>query len=108
MSEYTHPASGRVYEEGDPAHRFAVLAAGLARQCETFLHHYRERMADTDYLDQHTTWPSDPGRIARAMSDTLAAVEQAYTDVIVDRDAHEYGLGTRDDEWTRKYGRNPT
>ena len=42
--DYTHPASGRVYREGDPAHHFAQLARGLARECEHFLYHYGSRL----------------------------------------------------------------
>ena len=103
MTGWTHPESGRVYEDDDPVVRFVKLTAGLARQCQEFSRQYEARMADSDYLAQHVTWPSDPGRIARAMSDTLAAIDQAYTDVIVDRDAPDYGLGTQDDEWARKY-----
>ncbi|MGH9250162.1 MAG: hypothetical protein ACRD0W_11665 [Acidimicrobiales bacterium] len=103
-SDYKHPDSGRIYREGDPAHHFARLVAGLARECDEFLRHYRDRLADRDYLGQHSAWPSDPERIARAMAHTIAAIDRATTDVVVDRDAHRYGLGDQDDEWQRKYG----
>jgi hypothetical protein len=102
--DYTHPTSGRVYREGDPAHRFAVLAAALERQCEEFRRHYQARLSGRDYLDQHLEWPSDPDRIARAMATTITELDKAYTAVTVDRDNWQYGLGQRDDEWERKYG----
>lgn len=102
--DYEHPASGRIYRQGDPAHRFARLAAALRRQCDEFARHYDQRMADRDYLDQQRTWPSDPDRIARFMRETIAALDQAYTDVVYDEQAPEFGLGKRDEEWQRKYG----
>lgn len=102
--EYTHPDSGRIYREGDPAHRFAQLVAALNRQCEEFQQHHEARLAGKDYLQQHATWLSDPDRIARAMRSTLAAIDEAYTAVTVDRDLPSYGLGTQDEEWRRKYG----
>lgn len=104
MSDYTHPASGRTYREGDPAHRFAQLAQALAKQCDNFLHHYAGRLEGADYLDQHTEWLSDPDRIVRTMRHTIDALDEAYTAVTVDRDLHTYGLGEQDDEWRRKYG----
>ena len=106
MSEesYIHPASGREYREDDPAHRFAELTQVLARECESFLHHYERRLDGRDYLDQQREWLSDPDRIARAMAHTIAALDKAYTAVVVDQTMHEYGLGKQDDEWRRKYG----
>jgi len=104
-SEYVHPESGRLYREGDPAHHFALLAAGLARECETFLRHYNERLKNADYLAQYHEWPSDPGSIARSMAHTIEALDKAYTAITVDRDLHLFGLGRQDEEWHRKYGR---
>jgi hypothetical protein len=103
-NDYKHPDGGRIYREGDPAHHFAELAAALRRECEDFIDHYDRRMAGRDYLGQSFTWPSDPDRIARSMSDTMQALDKAYTRIIVDRSMHEYGLGGKDDEWQRKYG----
>lgn len=101
---YEHPASGRTYRQGDPAHRFAQLSSALARQCDEFLHHYRERMEDGDYLAQTKVWLSDPHRIARSMQDTIEALDEAYTSVVVDETSYQYGLGEQDDDWQRKYG----
>jgi len=105
--DYTHPDGGRVYREGDPAHRFALLVLGLARECEQFLRHYERRLSGRDYLAQHREWLSDPDRIARAMATTIAELDKAYTAVTIDRDNWQYGLGRRDDEWERKYGPAP-
>ena len=101
---YTHPESGRVYREGDPAHHFAQLTHVLAEECRQFLHHYGRRLEGRDYLTQQLEWPSDPDRIARAMAHTIEALDKAYTAVVVDRTMHEYGLGEQDGEWQRKYG----
>jgi hypothetical protein len=101
---YIHPGSGREYREGDPAHHFAVLVQALARECESFLHHYGQRLEGHDYLAQYREWPSDPDRIARAMGDTIEALDTAYTSVVADETMHQYGLGKKDDEWQRKYG----
>jgi hypothetical protein len=106
-AEYVHPASGRTYREGDPAHHFALLAIALAEQARSYIDHYERRLDGHDYLDQHLTWLSDPDRIARAMAHTIAALDKAYTAVTVDRDMHMYGFGTQDDEWQRKYGQVP-
>jgi hypothetical protein len=106
-SGYSHPASGRLYREGDPAHHFAQLVQALARQCADFQYHYERRLKDFDYLAQHTEWPSDPERIARTMGRTIEQIDKAYTDVVCDRTMHEYGLGVQDDEWQRKYGDVP-
>ena len=105
--DYRHPASGRIYREGDPAHRFAQLVHILANECGAFLDHHAHRLADRDYLKQHTEWSSDPERIARAMAHTIAELDKAYTAVVVDRDLPDYGLGSWDDEWQRKYGKTP-
>lgn len=102
--DYIHPESGRAYREGDPAHRFATLAAALARQCRAFTDHYSRRLEGHDFLAQHAEWPSDPDRIARTMANTIAELDKAYTAVIGDRDAHKWGLVQRNDEWHRKYG----
>jgi hypothetical protein len=104
-SSYIHPDSGREYREGDPAHHFAQLSAALASQCERFLEHYRRRLDGHDYLQQYHEWLSDPGHIAQTMGYTIEALDKAYTAVTVDRTLHEYGLGKRDEEWERKYGR---
>jgi hypothetical protein len=101
---YVHPDSGREYREGDPARRFAQLTNVLAQECERYLHHYERRLEGKDYLAQHLEWPSDPDRVARAMGQTIADLDKAYTSVITDRTMHEYGLGKKDDEWERKYG----
>lgn len=101
---YIHPASGREYREGDPAHRFAELGHVLAEECRQFLYHYEQRIDGRDYLDQHLEWQSDPDRIARAMAHTIAELDKAYSAVIIDRTMHVYGLGKRDEEWERKYG----
>lgn len=103
--DYVHPDSGRAYREDDPAVRFGKFAAALRRQCEEFIQHYDERMAGRDYLGQHVTWPSDPDRIARSIGRTVEALDKAYTDVVVDRSLWEWGLGEKDDEWQRKYGK---
>lgn len=105
MSDYIHPQSGRTYREGDPAHRLARLAQTLASQCERYLDQYQRQLKDTDYLDQYRTWPGDPDRVARTMVRTIEAIDKAYTDVTSDRTMHEYGLGVRDAEWERKYGK---
>jgi hypothetical protein len=102
--DHVHPDSGRVYRQEDPAVRFAKLAHALRRQCEQFIEHYDNRLAGRDFLQQHAIWPSDPDRIARAMGHTIASLDTAYTDIVVDRTMHEYGLGTQDDQWQRKYG----
>jgi hypothetical protein len=102
--EFTHPESGRVYKESDPACYFAQLTRVLAEECRRFLYHFEGRLDGKDYLAQHLEWPSDPDRVARAMGATLAALDKAYTAVITDRTMHEYGLGRKDDEWERKYG----
>ncbi len=102
---YIHPTSGREYHEEDPAVYFMKLAHALRRQCEDFIYHYDGRLKDTDYLQQHGVWPSDPDRIARSMGHTIAALDKAYTAVTVDKTMHEYGLGKRDEEWERKYGK---
>lgn len=105
-SEYVHPASGRTYREGDPAHRFAQMAHALRSECEQFLHYFDrvDENAETDYLRLLAGWQSDPERIARSMRETLKAIDQAYSDVVADRDAYRYGIGKQDDEWHRKYG----
>jgi hypothetical protein len=103
-AEYQHPASGRVYRVGDPAHHFARLVQGLARQCESFLYHYERRLEAHDYLQQHIEWTSDPDRIARAMKETIAAIDQAYNHIIMERTMPDFGLGEQDEEWYRKYG----
>jgi hypothetical protein len=102
--DYVHPGSGRTYREGDPAHYFAELVRGLARECEDFLHHYGRRLEEQDYLAQFTEWPSDPGSIARSMGYTIESLDKAYTAVVVDKSLHLYGLGKQDEEWHRKYG----
>lgn len=106
-ADYIHPDSGRVYREGDPAHYFVQMAAGLRRQCEEFVHYYDTLMAGRDYLQQRTIWQGDPDRIARSMAHTIAALDKAHTAVVVDRDLHEYGPGRQDEEWQRKYGKLP-
>ncbi|MGW1744567.1 hypothetical protein ACWCRD_02895 [Streptomyces sp. NPDC002092] len=103
-SGYSHPASGRLYREGDPAHHFAQLVQALARQCADFQYHYERRLKGCDYLAQQAEWPSDPERIARTMGRTIEQIDKAYTDVVCDRTMHEYGLGKQDVEWQRKYG----
>ena len=105
--DWTHPDSGRIYREEDPAVRFIKLAHALRRECEDFIYHYDQRMAGRDYLGQHLTWQSDPDRIARSMGHTIKALDEAYTAVTVNRYLHEYGLGKQDDEWQRKYGDLP-
>jgi hypothetical protein len=102
--DYTHPESGRVYREGDPAHHFAQLVQVLASECESFLHHFGRRLEGKDYLAQFREWPSDPDRIARAMATTIEALDKAYSRVNADETMHRYGLGKKDDEWQRKYG----
>lgn len=102
--DYVHPASGRTYHEDDPAHYFALLVAGLARQCSDFLYHYERRLKDRDYLQQYGEWLSDPSSIARTMADTIERLDKAYTAVTCDRTLHQYGLAKQDDEWHRKYG----
>lgn len=102
---WTHPESGRAYREDDPAVYFMKLAHGLRRECEEFIRHYDERLDGRDYLQQHLIWRSDPDRIARAMAHTIAALDKAYTAITVDRTLYEYGLGVRDEEWERKYGK---
>ena len=102
--DYTHPGSGRVYREDDPALYFARLAQALAAECEQFICYYETRLKGKDYLGQKREWPSDPDRIARSMGYTIAALDKAYTAVTVDEHLHEYGLGRQDDEWRRKYG----
>jgi hypothetical protein len=101
---YIHPASGREYYEGDPAHRLARLTHALAGQCERFLDEYRRQLADTDYLDQYRTWPGDCDQVARTMARTIELIDTTYSDVTSDRLLHEYGLGKKDAEWERKYG----
>ena len=101
---YIHPASGREYHEGDPAHRLARLTHALAGQCERFLDEYRRQLAETDYLDQYRTWPGDCDQVARTMARTIELIDKAYSDVTSDRTMHEYGLGKKDAEWERKYG----
>jgi hypothetical protein len=105
-AEYVHPRSGRIYREGDPAHRFAQLVAGVARQCEEF-GRYVQPLLEADYLDQRAAWMGDCERITRSLARTIEQIEEAHTDVVVDRDYHRYGLGTQDDEWQRKYGAVP-
>lgn len=102
---YIHPASGREYREDDPAARLASLTQAFARQCEQYLVHYERQLQGTDYMDQYRTWPGDPDRITRTMVRTAEAIDKAYTDVTADRTLHEYGLGKRDAEWERKYGK---
>lgn len=104
---YVHPKSGRAYQEDDPATYFMRLAHALRQQCEAFIDHYDQRLADHDYLAQHTEWTSDPDRIARSMAHTIATLDKQYTAVTVDRDLHRFGLGRKDEEWQRKYGEVP-
>jgi hypothetical protein len=99
MSDYIHPDGGRRYRKGDPARRFAQLAAALAREADEFSRHYEQRMEDRDYLQQHSVWLSDPHRIAQAMASTIAAINEAYDAVNADK-----SLTVMDDEWRRKYG----
>jgi hypothetical protein len=106
MSDYAHPDGGRIYREGDPAHHFAELTRILAEQARQYINHYERRMAGRDYLGQHLTWLSDPDRLARSMGHTIAAIDKAYTAVVVDRDLPFYGLGQRDEDWQRKYGQD--
>lgn len=100
---YEHPVSGRLYRQGDPAHRFAQLTNALARQNRELERHLR-RLNEQDYLVQVEAWLGDCDRITRAMQATLDAIDDTRTQVVCDRDAPQYGLGTMDDEWGRKYG----
>jgi hypothetical protein len=97
--EYVHPDSGRRYREGDPAHRFAQLAAELNRLSEEFTHHYKQRLAGKDYLAQSVEWRSDPSRIAGSMHRVIEALNE--TDIAISKDWYATAV---DDEWRRKYG----
>ena len=103
---WRHPASGRGYREGDPAHYFVIMARALRQQAEAFVAEYDRRLADRDYLDQHHAWwgNSDADRMVRLLIETTGDVNKAYTAVLRDRDMPDFGLGRRDEEWQRKYG----
>jgi hypothetical protein len=102
-ADYQHPASGRTYCKGDPAHRFAQLVEAAAEQAQLFLDHVKQ-LDGLDYLDQHRRWVSDPDRSRRALAHILAELDSAYTAVVVDRDIRMYSMDVEDDEWQRKYG----
>lgn len=102
--DYKHPKSGRIYREGDPAHDFVLLLNALRLMAGNFIQEYEKRLRNKDYLEQVNRWQGDMDRIARAMTDTIDALNKAYTAVGVDQWKPDYGLGTRDGEWHRKYG----
>lgn len=106
MADYRHPASGRIYREGDPAHDFARLARHLRDQCERFIDQYDRRLADRDYLGQYQTWSSDPDRLRRTIQDTCEAIDKAYTRVTVDWHAPliDFGDPEARAEHERRYG----
>lgn len=94
--DYTHPASGRIYRIGDPAHTYAQAFASARRVAAQFVRE-TEHLVDADYLNQ---FKQRPDRSTYALRDALDFLFHAEQGVRIDL----YRREPPDAEWNRRYG----
>ncbi len=96
MGDYAHPASGRVYRKGDPAHDYALALNGARCAAEAVLA-ASAALVDLDYLAAFT---ARDDRTAARLRDALDWL--SHTDHGVRLDMHR--REQPDDDWQRRYG----
>jgi hypothetical protein len=97
-AQYQHPASGRIYRQGDPAHTYALALRAARRDAEQFL----RETEHTEQMDYLASFDARPERATYRLRDDLDWLIHAEKGVLLERFRRE----PPDDEWVRKYGHN--